>query len=1274
MSSCRTYSVGWICAIEVEYVAAQCFLDEEYEPLEFLPINDCNHYTLGRIGKHNVVIATLPDGEYGISSATAVLKDMLRSFPTIRICLMVGVGGGAPSSKHDIRLGDIVVSAPRNGMGGVFQYDYGKSIQGYAQGFRHTGFLNQPPSLLRTAVTGLAARYRRKGHQFEHAINKVLGEYPRLRREFRRPDPSSDKLYQSGVVHPVEGDKSCAIACGEDSSALVSRPERTEDDNPTIHYGIIASANRLMKDAIVRDSFAETGVLCFEVEAAGLVNQFPCLVIRGICDYSDSHKNKVWQGYAAMTAAAYAKDLLSEISATKAESERIIAQIPEVLSSMKEDVNTILAEVQSTNENVKQLRFQQKQTQIDLWLSATDPSINHNRAIQQRHEDSGSWFLEGDLFNDWQTLSDSFIWLYGIPGCGKTILSSTIIESLTPKQNLLYFYFDFTDQKKQTFDSLIRALISQLYRQSTEASQELSSLFASCQDGGRQPERQSLCQTFLRMIKRLKEVWIVIDALDECQGTDRETLTSWMREILCFNHKNVHLLVASRAEIDIKSGIMEFAHTNCILSIESDLIYYDISSYVYSKVRESNGFKRWRRRPEIQEEIETALLEKANGMFRWVACQLDVLEKCMDPYNLRKALVSLPKTLDETYSRILCAIPEECRQNAITILQFLTYSERPLGVDEAVDAIAVNLEGSPYFHPDYRMPDASEILHYCSGLVVEVLVPIEAYWNGTERPRLVELRLAHLSVKEYLTSHRLGEVDTSIAQSLQISNAKASMAKICLGYMLSFNINLTANDLVEALPFAHYCARYWMTLAVATEMADETVRLFTNEFFRNAGLYKACYNIYSPDDTHAPNRWLRNETVPMLFYAALGGLEKTVNNLIDQGADIQEQDTRIYEAYGDALQAAAGEGHCKVVELLLSKGADIQATGGMYGNALQVAAAKGHLSVVELLLNRGADINEAGGRYGGAIQAASAKGHNHILELLLEKGADINLGKTGDNALSAAIRMARHSTVDLLLRRGVDVNRRAVGSNCTALQLASAEGHENIVKMLLSKGATINTTEGGSYGNPLNVAISRGYTGIIHLLLSNGADVNLRGGYYGTALQAAAVIGREDIVKLLLDKSADVDAEAGESHGTALKAAAFYGYDNIVELLLSRGADVDKEGIGHYKTAYEAALSKKKKSTAKLLFRESRQARKRKYNDVESDEDTDLTQNKRWRHLTPEKAMYETLSPTGDWDTESSSHTEGDGSDEETVVEFSLSKPEGQIGPMTKAEAMRARQ
>jgi nucleoside phosphorylase len=322
------YTVGWICAVVTELVAARLFLDERHQRPEALASNDTNTYTLGRIGGHNVVIASLPDGEYGIASATGVAKDMLHSFPNVKIGLMVGIGGGAPGLKHDIRLGDVVISSPRDGHGGVFQYDFGKAIGGHE--FRPTGFLNQPPVLLRSALSSLKAEYKEHGHQIKQTIDSLLKKSLRsLQQEYGRPQPRSDRLYRAEVSHlSVDEETNCEESCGDEATKLVVRHPRANDADPVVHYGLIASANTLMKDASIRDRLArEKGVLCFEMEAAGLMNQFPCLVIRGICDYSDTHKNKEWQGYAAMTAAAYAKDLLRQITPRQAEAEATIADV-----------------------------------------------------------------------------------------------------------------------------------------------------------------------------------------------------------------------------------------------------------------------------------------------------------------------------------------------------------------------------------------------------------------------------------------------------------------------------------------------------------------------------------------------------------------------------------------------------------------------------------------------------------------------------------------------------------------------------------------------------------------------------------------------------------------------------------------------------------------------------------------------------------------------------------------------------------------------------------
>lgn len=327
MSNPEDYTVGWICAIEPEFLAAQLCLGDTHPDLTYRPSpNDTNTYILGKISNHNVVIACLPHGSYGTSSATNVATNMLRSFPNVRIGLMVGIGGGAPTPDRDIRLGDIVVSSPGDGKGGVFQYDLGKKIQ--EQDFQEIGSLNRPPTCLLTAVTRLNVEYKRRPGILETAINRVLQEEEEeLQEELARPDPSTDTLYRSDLIHPANDKLPCAATCGMDPANMVPRLEPTRRPRcPVIHYGLIASGNQSMKDALRRDELAgKWKVSCFEMEAAGLMNDFPCLVIRGICDYSDSHKNKVWQGYAALAAAVYTKDLLRQISPNHVEAEQKIA-------------------------------------------------------------------------------------------------------------------------------------------------------------------------------------------------------------------------------------------------------------------------------------------------------------------------------------------------------------------------------------------------------------------------------------------------------------------------------------------------------------------------------------------------------------------------------------------------------------------------------------------------------------------------------------------------------------------------------------------------------------------------------------------------------------------------------------------------------------------------------------------------------------------------------------------------------------------------------------
>jgi nucleoside phosphorylase len=301
------YTVGWVCALPVELAAALEMLDEEHHDLERDPAdNDENLYALGSIGGHNVAIVCLPASRIGNNPAASVSTQMRATFKAIRFGLMVGIGGGVPSAEPDIRLGDVVVSQPHKVYEGVVQYDVGKTTP---SGFERTGSLNSPPQVLLSAVAKVRANELRRRSQLSTHVSKL----ERIAK-FQRVKAGPDVLFEAAYDHV--GGHTCD-QCSVDR--LEVRQPRENEEEVAVYYGTIASGNQVMRSAAERDRLSAElgGVLCFEMEAAGLMNSFPCLVIRGICDYADSHKNKRWQPYAAATAAAYAKEVLSIIPAAE---------------------------------------------------------------------------------------------------------------------------------------------------------------------------------------------------------------------------------------------------------------------------------------------------------------------------------------------------------------------------------------------------------------------------------------------------------------------------------------------------------------------------------------------------------------------------------------------------------------------------------------------------------------------------------------------------------------------------------------------------------------------------------------------------------------------------------------------------------------------------------------------------------------------------------------------------------------------------------------------
>lgn len=304
------YTIGWVCGDLHDFDAVGILLDERHDHQDFVSSDDDNSYVFGRMRWHNVIVV-LPTLDGSVSRAVA---NMVQTFQNIKFYLLVGTGGGVPSDGNDIRLGDVVVGVS-NSFGGLLQYDM--KYSGQEQTLHATAHQIQSPSVLLNAITLPEDYDGLSGRKIVDMITESISGKPEERElwhVFRRPHSDSDRLYRTSLIHnPRHQD--CEVGCGDDPSLLIVRDARPEGSDPAIHYGTIASSTEWMWDASLRDKIGpQNNILCFETAAAGLMNYLPCLVVRGISNYADSHEPWDWEPYAAMNAAAYTKKLLYDIN------------------------------------------------------------------------------------------------------------------------------------------------------------------------------------------------------------------------------------------------------------------------------------------------------------------------------------------------------------------------------------------------------------------------------------------------------------------------------------------------------------------------------------------------------------------------------------------------------------------------------------------------------------------------------------------------------------------------------------------------------------------------------------------------------------------------------------------------------------------------------------------------------------------------------------------------------------------------------------------------
>ncbi|KAF7971442.1 hypothetical protein HWV62_21216 [Athelia sp. TMB] len=653
----------------------------------------------------------------------------------------------------------------------------------------------------------------------------------------------------------------------------------------------------------------------------------------------------------------------------------------------------------------------EKEEHIYRWLAAPDTSGNYNAAREKHHATTGAWLIEGEQFVRWKETPGSALWIYGTRKFDAILSGKTLTIGLRSGmwQN----------------DHLL----------SHQAGSVPAALVKMYGGGHEQPTLKSLQLTLRHIIENFEHTYIVIDALDEC--VDRPKLLAWIEQILRERSSRLHLLLSSRWEQDILDQFDAIPSFPRIL-LSGKAATKDIESYVDAMLCK---VIKWT--AEIRARVKQALMNGADGMFRWVAFQIAELVKCRNPRDVDVQLRELPKdlsevaevvTIDFSASNDLPTYNSDLRYFSPTdILVFCTGFVTFLPTDKGTD----ELPDHPSENPNDLESDRSERLRHLQGTV----------------------KLAHMSVKDYLVSERI-QHGAAATFSVNEALAHSKIAATCLSYLLRLgDLLLVGESALQSFPLARYAASHCILHVKLGQDKFPVWPLLTRIFSPGSN---ALANWVRLEDTDVKDSWDRThytqrteDIAPPLYYASSYGLEQLVLELLTTGEDVQARGG----AHGNALQAASYHGHSEVARILLEHGAQVNALGKGRA-ALYTASLCGHPDVVQLLLEHGAAVN-AVGQGETALRAASRKGHIDIAQLLLQHGADVNESLQGRTALQAASRGGYTDIVRLLLERGADVNAPEEAE--TALQAASWGGHTDVVRSLLEHGVDVNALgEGGT--------------------------------------------------------------------------------------------------------------------------------------------------------------------------------------------------------------------
>lgn len=845
---------------------------------------------------------------------------------------------------------------------------------------------------------------------------------------------------------------------------------------------------------------------------------------------------------------------------------------------------------------------------MHAWLRHV-PEERYRDSLQRRLEGTCLWILEEPRFLEWMAPGFSsgvkILWIHGPAGFGKTILCANIVHHLTEtlKPPTAHFFFSSEAASRDDPFLAVRSWVSQIISSHDGAFR----ITFQRLEGDTDPSatRHTVMSIFEALVRLVPGCTLVLDGLDECttiDGSATNSVVTFLETIIkAIAGTETRLLVVSRFLADIRHALQVDDLANLSeYKLRPEDVQPDISAYsrdvVDSKLRHRN--------PALRSSLSDTMAERCEGQFLWLKLQGESLRRGMSKKQLEDTVKDTPANLDHIYEHSwnkITRLKDGDKNRAFALLRWAAFAERPIRIDEVVEAVLVEESQDcdaedlcDEIDKDYV---DTEVIGLCSSFLEARTDPEDP------APSRLTLHLPHFTVREYLAG-RLPTPGWIRSGLLELSTEMlhhALLAQVCLRYInlpATWSVPLTTTDVPAGTRFRVYASRCWHH-HVASGVRDEASLMelalrFCDMDNANWASWRA---LQEGQDKPTPESQEPVETSEMnklkgrVYYALQLGLSDLTMHLLQtkryrpeeltfwglspfwlacssgilpivqefvwgQGADVNCSDV----AGWTPLSSAAKNGRTEVAKFLIDEGANVQRTNNAGESPLFEASCNGHVEVVRLLLENNAAIVPTGTENGpSAMAAACRNGHVEIVRLLIDRGADIKAADAdGSTRLFAAAAGGRLQVLKLLLEKGADhsvVNR----FGWTPFVVATYNDHLEAAELLLDHGADMEVVDIEGWTS-LVLAARLGHLNLVKMLADRKADITVANFAGRTSIHSAAAFGHAEVVKFLIEKGADFDHMCKEGL-TATHAAVIEGHAEVVMILLAAGGEVSRRDV-----------------------------------------------------------------------------------------------------------------